>query len=98
MSEYLTEILAAEKLSTNRDMLLKLERAIAHLLEKDPEKLIHILYRIDVDETKFTVALQNSIGNSAKDIALLIYERLLQKAALRKDYDGSGNPSSEEKW
>ncbi len=98
MSEYLTKIIAAENFCNNKDMLLRLEAAITHLLEKDPKKLIHILYRIDVDETKFTAALQSGISSSAKDVALLIYERLLQKAASKKNFAGSGNISSEEKW
>lgn len=97
MSDDLTELLAAAE-TGNDEMLIKLEAIVIELLEKNPEKLLHALYRIDVDEKKFTAALKSSTGNPAHDIAVLLYERALEKAANKKNFPGSENIASEEKW
>lgn len=96
MNDELSEILATAEMDDT--ILLRLEMTVAKLLEKNPEKLIHALYRVDVDEEKFTVALQKSEGNAAKEIAQLFYERALQKLESRKKFSGYDNNSSEEKW
>lgn len=96
MSDELSEILVTAKIDDT--ILSKLEMTVANLLEKDPEKLIHALYRVDVDEEKFTVALQKPEGNAAKEIAQLFYERALKKLESRKEFSGFDNNSSEEKW
>ncbi len=97
MSEKLSKILSAVKTGDN-NMLLNLETIVAQLLENDPEKLMHALYRIDVDEKKFTAAMQGTTGNPAKDIALLLYQRVLEKAANKKNFIAEKNISPEEKW
>lgn len=97
MSEDLSEILVA--VETGDDIILsKLETVVAQLLEKDPEKLIHALYRIDVDEKKFTAAIQGKTIDSAKAIALLLYERAIEKAVNKKNFKSDENISFEEKW
>jgi GGDEF domain-containing protein len=96
MSEELSDILT--RVETGDNILSKLEMIVAQLLEEDPEKLIHALYRIDVDEKKFTVALQNHIGDAAKDLAQLLYNRVLEKLENKTKFSGSENSSSEEKW
>ena len=70
MSEELSDILAAAEMGDN--ILSRLEMIVVQLLEKDPEKLIHALYRVDVDEKKIKVVLQNHSGDAAKDIAQLL--------------------------
>ena len=71
---------------TNHDTLVKeLTRAIEFLIEKDFEKLMHILYRIDVKEAKVKTVfgLQHDV---AQQIALLIIEREEQKVITRAKY------------
>ncbi len=61
-------------------------RAVEELLIKDFEKLIHILYRIDVSEQKLKEALAETNDNPAAVIAKMILEREMQKVATRKKY------------
>jgi uncharacterized protein YlaN (UPF0358 family) len=71
---------------TNHDDLLKeLSRAIEYLIEKDFEKLMHILYRIDVSENKVkqVFGLEQDV---AQQIALLIIDREEQKVITRAKY------------
>ncbi len=60
---------------------------IAHLLNQDFQKLVQIIYRIDVAEKEFALTL---VPNADKDIAEalseLIYERLIVKAKYRAKY------------
>lgn len=70
----------------NYDELIKeLVRAVQYLIDKDFEKLMHILYRIDVSESKVKEAfgLEQDV---AKQIAILIIEREEQKVITRAKY------------
>ena len=69
----------------NKDQFLKiLTDVIQHLLDKDFERLVNGLYRIDINEQKFKLALTSE--NAAETIALLIIERELQKVETRRKY------------
>lgn len=57
----------------------ELEVIIKNLILNDFNKLIQILYRIDVDEEKLKQALKNSTQNSEVIIAQLILERQQMK-------------------
>jgi hypothetical protein len=59
---------------------------INELIDKDFNKLINLLYRIDISEQKLKIALQNEDKtiSSGKTIAKLIIERQLQKLEFRK--------------
>lgn len=61
-------------------------RVVEELLAKDFEKLIHILYRIDVSEQKLKAALAETNDNPAAIIAKMILEREMQKVETRKKY------------
>jgi len=67
------------------DLLKELTRAIEHLIDKDFEKLMQILYRIDVSETKVKQAfgLEQDV---ATQVAKLIIEREQQKVITRAKY------------
>lgn len=59
---------------------------IVYLMQYEMEKLLHILYRIDVDEKKVKAAFnQNDPKAIASIIAQLVIERELQKAKSRFD-------------
>ena len=76
----------------------KLAAWINNLILNDFDKLISVLYRIDVSETKLKLMLaENKEEDAAKMIALLIIERQLQKIKSRKQFK-TGNPSGEERW
>jgi mevalonate kinase len=59
-----------------------LQQEIAHLINTNPEKLWHILYRIDIAENQAMEAL--SKPNAAEILTNLIINRQLQKAESRK--------------
>ena len=59
--------------------LLQLE--IAHLIKTDYEKLLHILYRIDLKESEAVKALQQP--NAAQLLTDLIIKRQLEKVESR---------------
>lgn len=62
-------------------------RRIEELISKDTEKLMWILYRIDVNEKKVHEALlNNSSLNYAEVLADLIIERQIEKAKTRKQF------------
>lgn len=66
----------------------------------DFEKLVQLLYRVDVSEMKLRKMLQDKTGSDVGElIAALMIERQIQKIRSRKD-SGSNftEESGEEKW
>ena len=80
-----------------RDMLAAY---INELILKDFEKLVFILYRIDINEKAIKQLLQQTTTISAGEtIADAIIVRESEKIALRKKYTpSSDNECGEEKW
>lgn len=76
-----------EKYSEN-DLGNHLAVYINELIDKDFNKLVNLLYRIDISEQKLKIALQNEDKtiSSGKTIAQLIIERQLQKLEFRKKF------------
>ncbi len=66
------------------DALEKLVPIISHLLDHDFQRLLQIMYRIDIDEAKLKSALADI--KPAKEISRLIIERELQKVKTRLYY------------
>ncbi|MBP6432733.1 MAG: hypothetical protein KA319_13290 [Ferruginibacter sp.] len=75
----------------------ELSNYINHLINTDFEKVISLLYRIDVDEKKIKALLENT-SNSSLVIAQAIIERQLQKIKSRQSYRRDNNITDEEKW
>jgi hypothetical protein len=71
---------------------------INHLIQTNFEKLVFLLYRIDVNETKIKSLLQQKSNSSAAVITQAIIERLEEKKETRKKYCSNNNLSEEEKW
>lgn len=60
---------------------------IAELIDHDFEKLLWILYRVDVNENKVRETLaENSLTGGPEILAELIVQRQLEKAATRKAF------------
>lgn len=77
----------------------KLSRHINHLIQDDFEKLVSLLYRVDVSETKLKNLLhKHRDENAGSIIANMIIERQLQKIESRKKAKDSRDISDEEKW
>jgi hypothetical protein len=73
---------------------------INKLIEADFHKLISILYRLDVSETKLRQLLEENTGSDAGVIiADLIIERQIQKIKSRQQFGRKDNTIDEnEKW
>ena len=73
---------------------------INQLIQTDFQKLVFILYRIDVKETKLKKILKENSGeDSGRIIADLIIERQLQKIKSRQQFSRRDNNIDEnEKW
>lgn len=77
----------------------KLAAYINDLIGRDFEKLVFLLYRIDVNEARMRALLQHREGeDSGLLIADLIIDRQLQKIRSRKASQEKGNIPDEEKW
>jgi hypothetical protein len=78
----------------------KLSIFIDDLIQNNFQKLVAILYKIDVSEKKLKQLLQESEGvNAAGIISTLIIERQQQKIESRKKFSPRpGNDEEEEKW
>jgi hypothetical protein len=79
---------------------LRLKEEITQLIASDFQKLVSILYRIDVNERKLKYLLQENVGEDAAFIiADLIIERQLEKIKSRKQFSRRDDGiSDEEKW
>ena len=88
-----------ERLSYD-ELQLQLAEYINHLIKTDFDKLIAYLYRIDVNEQKLKLLLQQFPDEDAGNIiALLIIERQQQKIKTRKQFSKrDDNFDEEEKW
>ena len=77
----------------------KLALHINHLINHDFEKLVSLLYRIDVNENKMRQLLEQKDGeNAAGLIADLIIERQLQKIKSRQETKSKNDIPDDEKW
>jgi len=86
-----------DKASLNRQLLAD---KINELIEKDFQKLVSILYRMDVSEAKLKLLLE---GNPGKDAAIIIadlmIERQVEKIKSRQQFRRQDNDIDEnEKW
>jgi hypothetical protein len=89
----------AEKISLE-ELKSQLISYINDLIQNHFEKLVSLLYRIDVSEAKIKSLLQQQPGeDAAKIIAALIIERQLQKIKTRQQFNQRDNNfDEEEKW
>lgn len=82
----------------NRLLLDQFTAYIRGLILNDFEKLVNLLYRIDVDESKLKQLLSmHKNEDSAKIIAEMIINRQIQKIQFRRSMQ-QGRESDEERW
>jgi hypothetical protein len=84
----------------DKKLFEKLSAYINELIIHDFERLVSLLYRIDVDENKLQALLEFQPDiNSGDTIATLILERQVQKIKSRKANHREDSENSEaEKW
>ncbi|MEI2708665.1 MAG: hypothetical protein V9E96_06545 [Chitinophagaceae bacterium] len=78
----------------------ELAKTIENLINTDFEKLVFLLYRIDVSEQKINDLLRKYYiaGNAGELIVQAIIERLAEKKASREKYKQEGEIAEEDKW
>ncbi len=75
--------------SSVEGMKEKLSEMVVYLLLHEMDKLLQILYRIDVDEKKVKAAFALSVpAQIAPQLATLIIQRIIQKAETRIRFSG----------
>lgn len=79
-------------------LLEQLADEINYLIRADFNKLIFILYKIDVSEEKVQGMLSEKNSNAGKGIALLLIERQLEKIEKRSRENTSIDIPDDEKW
>ena len=81
------------------DIIIPLSEYINHLINTDFQRLLYLLYRIDISEQKLQKLLKESPHKNAGDIiADLIVERQLQKIESREKFKNNKSTSDEEQW
>lgn len=85
---------------SKEELLHQLEGYINHLIVRDFNQLVSILYRLDVSENKLKQMLNdNNNEDAGKIIAALIIERQLQKIKSRRQFKRRDDTIDEnEKW
>ncbi|HMK17974.1 MAG TPA: hypothetical protein VK492_07245 [Chitinophagaceae bacterium] len=77
----------------------RLSTHINFLIQSNFQKLVSILYRVDVSESKLKHLLKENQGfDTANIITDLIIERELQKIRSRQKYRNEENISDDDKW
>lgn len=81
------------------ELKTRLANHINELIQNDFERLVFILYRIDVSETKLKLLIkENPNSDAGIIIADLVMERQLQKIRSRQEHRLDENISDDEKW
>jgi len=94
------ENLLPEVVPCNFEFLhVMVEATINHLINNDFERLVQLLYRLDVPEKKLKDALAAHPANADSIIAELIIQRQIQKIQTRNRFNqDSSDIPDEEKW
>ncbi len=73
--------------STINELKDKLSQLISYLMEKDFERLLQAMYRLDIDEKKFWIILEGSEREKISlELADLVIQRELKKLETRQKY------------
>jgi len=73
-------------------LVLMLSKAIAQLLQTQPERLFQILYRLDVNENSVKAAFQQKTGEElCLTLAQKMIERQIQRIQIRQKYSGKSS-------
>lgn len=86
-------------LKEDKDFRCQLEYLVNHLIKNDFNRLVQVLYRIDVSETKLKKLLSENAGTDATIVITdLIIEREIQKIYSRKKNHSNKDIPDEEVW
>jgi hypothetical protein len=82
-----------------KEMEKILSEYIEDLIQRDFDKLVSLLYRIDVSESRLRKVLAENTGvHTSELVSQMIIERQLQKIESREKFKAGGAENDEEKW
>ena len=80
-------------------LLKRLASGINHLIQADFHRLIAILYRLDISESKLKQTLEENTDKDAGElIATLVVERQAEKMCTRELFKPQQDIPEDEKW
>lgn len=85
-----------ENFLLSNNTLEKLSEVISFLLQNDFEKLIYLLYRVDVSENKLKATLKDNPSQTEYVIAKMLIDRQIEKIKFRQNNKNNFNSQSEE--
>jgi hypothetical protein len=95
LQKWETALSAENKASLRKALALDLNELLLH----DFEKLVQLLYRVDVPEQKLRTVLAENTGKDAGELlADLLIKRQEEKTALRRSFPPAKNISEDERW
>ena len=108
MMEHENQLTVSQKIIATTDLIVdnpseeihnQLISYINELINTDFNSLVQLLYRIDVNEKKLKLLLQQSPDvDAAPLIANLIINRQLQKIETRKNFSNKEKPGDDANW
>ena len=93
-----TQVVTAENPSRKEEVRQQLILAIQYLIENDFDKLVQILYRVDVDEENLKRMLREDTTDAPMLIADLIIHRQLEKLHTKRSFPPPTDIPENEKW
>lgn len=78
------------------DIIRQLAGKIAILMDRNPEQFFLLMYRLDISEKRLKEVLADN--EAAYKIALLVYERQLQKIQSRRQHTPPSGTDSDLQW
>lgn len=95
----LEQIQPAWEKQSYEDIKQQLNKQVAYLIDHDFERLVRLLYTIDVDERVLKHLLQQQVDRPSSDIITdLIIERQIEKLKLRQRPNNNDPATDEERW
>ena len=100
LQQQLAEKLGLEVIAGNADELInQLTAILTHLILNDINRLLLILYRVDLQEEKvLTILRENPIADAARLLAEALISRQLQKIQSRIKTGPAPDIPEDEKW
>ncbi len=101
MADTKLELLVAQydrSMDASPDLRLEMERAVNELIQYDFDRLVSILYRIDVSEKKIRQLAGQPNEDAARLLTGLILARLEEKRRSRARFRQSGEIPEDEAW
>lgn len=84
--------------ASNDEIRSVLTDRINYLITHDFNKLLAILYRIDINEKLLRTKLETEERDAGAVIAEMIIERQIQKLKTKQEFQPNQNISGEDKW